>query len=231
MPSTALTEQQIINATYALLEKASELWSPTSDEYLTARMLANAAINRWEMYDQTKWKELFTTLTAASTGVKTLTAGTFTYACPDDFRYPSSYVRTTDSGGASTFWQVITPEKLAMFANSSNRVCWFTGNIKTGFTLNFNSYQISLITGHTINYEYYRQATLFTTTTDTTEMEDPYFISYYIAAHMAEEGVDPDMNTMAETRLEQMRTQNMSQLFGVSDNIPTSGDFGSGFGF
>jgi hypothetical protein len=231
MPSTALTENTIINNAYYLLEKASELWAVTSDEYLTARGLANIAINRWEMADSIKWKELFTTLTAAATGVKTLTAGVFTYAAPDNFRYPSSYVRTTDSGGGSSFWHVISPEKLVMYADSGQHVCWFTGNVMAGFTLNFNSYSVSLTTGHTINYEYYKQATLFTAITDTTEMEDPYFISYYIAAHMAEEGVDPDMNTMAEARLEAMRVQNMSQLFGVSDDIPTSGDFGSGFGF
>ena len=48
---------------------------------------------------------------------------------------------------------------------------------------------------------------------------------------MAEEGVDPDMNTMAESRLEQMRVQNMSQLFGVSDDIITAGESQPGFGY
>ena len=227
----ALSEKQIINNAYYLLEKASELWTAgTSDEYLTARGLANIAINRWEMYDSTKWKELFSTLTAASDGIKTITAGTYTYACPTNFRYPSSYVRIVDSGGSSSFWQVINPAMISYYANSSQRVVWFTGNVKTGFTLNINSYNITLTTGHTINYEYYKQATLFADTTDTTEMADPYFISYYIAAHMAEEGVDPDLNTMAEARLEAMRTQNMSQLFGVSDDIPNSLENIPGFG-
>jgi hypothetical protein len=230
MVAIALTEQQVINNAYYLLEKASELWASGSDEYLTARGLANIAINRWEMYDNTKWVDLFTTLTAASTGTKTLTSGTTTYVTPDDFRFPSSYVRTTDSGGGSTFWQVIKPAKLTMYANSSARVCWFTGNIKTGYTLNLNP-MCPLSTGNTINYEYYKAATKFTTTTDTTEVPDPYFISYYIAAHMAEEGVDPDMNTMAEERLEQMRIVNMSQLYGVSDDIPTSGESQPGFGY
>lgn len=226
----ALTENNIIDNAYYLLEKASELWATTSDEYLTARGLANIAINRWEMYDSTRWKELFTTLTAASDGTKTITAGTFTYAAPTNFRTPSSYVRIVDSGGFSQFWQVIPPEKTSLYANSDKKVAWFTGNIKAGFTLNLNSYNVNLTTGDTIKYEYYKQATLFTTTTSTTEMADPYFISYYIAAHMAEEGVDPDMNAMAEGRLEQMRVQNMAQLFGVSDDIPTSIDASSGFG-
>ena len=226
----ASSEQTIItNASY-LTEKGSDGWGTATDEYLTARGYANAAINRWEMYDNTRWKELFTTLTAAADGTKTITAGTYTYSCPTNFRYPSSYVRIVDSGGSSSFWQVIPPEKLAFYANSSQRVVWFTGNIKAGFTLNINSYNIMLTTGHTINYEYFKQATLFTAITDTTEMSDPYFISYYIAAHMAEEGVDPDLNTMAEARLEQMRTANMGQLFGVSDDIISSIENIPGFG-
>ena len=61
-------------------------------------------------------------------------------------------------------------------------------------------------------------------------MSDPSFISYYVAAHMAEEGIDIDTNTMAESRLEHMRTVNMSSLFAVSDDIQTSPDSAVGFG-
>lgn len=227
----AITENQIIDNAYYLTEKASELWETDSDEYLTARGFANAAINRWERYDQTKWKDLLTTLTDAADGDKTITAGDYSYDAPTNFMYPSSYVRTVNSAGYSTFWQVIVPEKQAMFANSSAKVCWFTGNEKTGYDLHFNPYQSPLTTGDTINYEYYKHATTLSSTTGTTEVPDPWFISYYIAAHMAEEGVDPDLNNMAEARLEQMHTQNMSQLFAVSDDIPDSLDNSGGFGY
>lgn len=224
-----LSEQNIINAAYYIVEKGNSPWDSTSDEYVLARNLANAAINRWEFYDETTWRDLWTTLTGASDGTKTITAGTYTYTAPTNMRFPASYVRTVDSGGTSTFWQVIPPALSGEYANSKLEVCWFTGSIKDGFTLNFNP-NVTLTTGHTIKYEYYKQATSLTTTTSTTEMQDPYFIVYFIAAHLAEVGVDPDYHALAEGRLEQMRTKNMSQLAGVSDNIPESLDFMGGFG-
>jgi hypothetical protein len=226
----ALTASEVITNAYYLLEKGADPWVSGDDEFTTAQKLGDAAINRWEFYDNTRWKELWVTLDdAASSVTKTITAGTYDYTAPTDMRYPSSYVRTSDSGGSSSYWQVIPSEKSAVYDESSARVCWFTGSEKAGFTLHFNP-NITLTTGDTIHYEYYKQATKFTATTSTTEMADPYFISYFIAAHMAEDGVDPDYNNMAEARLEQMRVVNMSQLYGVSDNIPSSIEFGDGFG-
>jgi hypothetical protein len=225
-----IAELEIVQNAYYLLEKGASPWVEGDDEYTTARNLANIAIGRWEFYDNTKWKELWTTLDdAASTVTKTITANTYSYTAATDFRYPSSYVRTADSGGSSTYWQVIPVEKSAVYDESNAKVCWFTGSTKTGFTLHFNP-NIDLTTGDTIHYEYYKQATKFTATTSTTEMQDTYFISYFIAAHMAEDGVDPDFNNMAESRLEQMRVTNMSQLYGVSEDIPSSLEFGEGFG-
>lgn len=224
-----LSEQNIIDNAYYLIEKGSEKWDTASDEYLTARGLANIAVGRYEFYEQTKWIELWTTLTDATDGTKTVTKGTSSYSCPTNMRYPASFVRIVDSSGNSSYWQVIPVARMALYANSSDRICYFTGSIKSGFKLHFNP-NVSLTTGDTINYEYYKQATKFTAITDTTEMQDPYFISYYIASHMSEEGVDPNLYAMAEARLEQMRTQNMSQLYGVSEDIPDSLDHLSGFG-
>ena len=61
-------------------------------------------------------------------------------------------------------------------------------------------------------------------------MSDPYFLSYWIAAHMSEEGINEDYYNMAEVRLDQMRTKNMSGYFGVTDNIDPAGDNYLGFG-
>jgi hypothetical protein len=226
-----MTEEQIIQSAYYISEKGSDPWASGDDEYTTARNLANIAIGRWESYDNTVWKDLFTTLDdAASSVTKTITASTYDYACATNMVRPASYVRTVDSGGTSTYWQVIEPQELGHYANSSQNVCWFTGSVKDGYTLHFNS-NVTLTTGDTIKYEFYKSATKFSTTTDVTEVSDPYFIAYFIAAHMAEEGVDPDFNNMAESRLEDMRVKNLSQLYGVSQNIPTSFESGDGFGY
>ena len=44
----AKNEESIINDVYYLVEVDSEPWTETDDEYLTARGLANIAINRWQ---------------------------------------------------------------------------------------------------------------------------------------------------------------------------------------
>lgn len=227
---TSLTENDIINNAYYLLEKASELWDTASDEYLTARGLGNIAIGRWQRYENTKWKELLRKASAGSGATLTLTNGVYTYSTPNDCLYPTAtFVRTTDAGGGVTTWQVID-SKERLLHPPTDYIAFFTGNSKLGFTLNFNS-GLSLKTGEVIDYDYYRSATLFTATTSVTEVPDPDYISYYIAAHMAEEGIDTDMYNMAEARLEQMRTQNMSQLFGVSNNIIQTPGHNAGFGY
>ena len=51
-----------------------------------------------------------------------------------------------------------------------------------------------------------------------------------VAAHMGDEGINTDYFQMAEARLEQMRSENMSSLYGVSDNILSTSDSNDGFG-
>lgn len=226
----AMTEQEILNAVYSLKEGDTDNWDTDSDEYLAGRIYCNAAINRWENYENTKWDELWTTLTAAATGTKTLTQGTTAYACPTNMRFPSSWVRTTSAGG-STYWQTVSPERLSELVNSQDRFCYFTGSVKDGFTLNFNP-NVTLTTGDSINYEYYKTATPFTTTTSTTEISNPYFIVYTVLAQFIK--LDGEDNTQelqnAEEALEQMRVMNEAGLFGVPNllNEPITNDDGFG---
>jgi len=234
MAVPALTENQVLNIVYSLYEGDTTNWSTSSDEYLAARVYANAAINRWEFYEQTNWKELWTSLDdAASTVTKTLTAGTYTYTCPDDFIKPSSYVRTVDSGGTSQYWDVYPSSKVPSYDDDSSLFCYFTGNVKSGFTLNFNP-NVDLTTGNTISYEYYKTATTFTTTASTTEMSDPYFIVYFVLSRLYEnDGEDGRANKAfqeAEGRLENMRTNNIIGLEGVDDRIEYTLSDGGGFG-
>lgn len=225
-----LTENEIIDIVYSLYETSDEGWDSDSDEYLSARKYANAAIARWERYDNTTWRELWSTLTAAATGTKTLTANTYSYSCPTNFLRPSSWVRT---GTEPTYWRVLTPEKLAQhdMAGDTSNFCYFTGNSKDGFYLNFNPKK-TLTTGDTIYYEYYKAATTLTATTSTTEVPDPYFIVYYVLARfLKNDGEDySEEANQAEDLLENMRTTNMSSLFGVPNRISNTLSNNYGFG-
>jgi len=230
----ALSEQTLLNSVYTLIEGDATGWTATSDEYLSGRIFANMAISAWEHYLNTRWRDLFTTLTAASTGVKTLTAGTYSYACPTDMVFPCSLVRTVDAGGGVSTYTVVSPEKVAELADDGSNFVYFTGSVKTGFTLNFNP-NLSLTTSHTINYEYYKSAATFTAITSTTEMSDPYFIVLYVTALFnKDEDVDlyRDFMNQAMARLENMRTDNLLGYYGNEDEISeTLGRSNSGFGY
>lgn len=229
----ALTENEILDIVYSLYETDDDGWDTTSAEYLSARVFANAAIRKWENYNNTIWKELWTTLTASTqsspTLVKTITAGTYAYTCPTNFRRPSSWVRTVDTNSVATIWEVVKPERLGELTNSQEKWCYFTGNVKDGFVLNFNS-EITLTTGDTINYEYYKYATLFTTTSSTTEVTDPYFIAYYVLARLLKnDGEDyREEQEFWRELLENMRTESITGYFGIDDPIPTVNQYGFG---
>lgn len=227
----ALTENDILDIVYALKEGDDDGWETDSDEYLAGRRYCNSAIFRWEQYDNTVWNELWTTLTDAADGTKTITAGTYNYSCPTNMKHPSSWVRTYD-GVTSVFWKVVNPRELGENANNNtDRFCYFTGSVKDGFTLNFNP-NITLNTGDTINYEYYRQATTFTATTSTTEMSNPYFIVYSVLGQFIKLDGEDNLQELqnAEEALENMRVANEIGLYGVPNAISEPFNINDGFG-
>lgn len=222
----ALTENQILDIVYALYEGDDDGWETTSDEYLAGRKYCNAAINRWEHYDNTEWRDLFSTLTAAADGDKTTTAGDYSYDCPTNMVRPASWVRTGEQ-----FWEVIPPEKVPQYTDTKAYWCYFTGNVKDGFDLNFNP-EINLTTGTTIYYEYYKAATTFDDASDTTEMPDPYFIVYFVLARFLKNDGEDNSEELqeADDRLETMRVANMSGYYSIDDNIDAAATRTAGFG-
>lgn len=213
-----MTEQDIINEAFVLTELDSDFWAPGTDEYETARVLLNMGIGRWENYQNTRWRELLTTFNSSSAsevGGDRETDGSRDYETPVNFVFPGSVVRTTNSAGHTTRWRVIRPELAGKY--ESQYVCWFTGNKKAGYTLHFN---ISPDTEQEIEYEYYRAATRTSSPLDEVEISDPSVLSYFIAAHLGEDGeVRQDLFQIAEARLEQLRETNMSGVFGNPDEV------------
>lgn len=216
MAVTPMTESEIIDQIYAAYENDDTTWGSSDAEYLTARRLCKAAIRRWEYLDGIMWPELFTTLDDASDGTKTVTAGTYTYACPTDMRLPpqpDEYVRTVDGTGTSAYYRVIPLAKVNQLPSSHEHFCYFTGNPKLGYTLNINP-NLNLSTGDTIKYNYYRNATYFTATGSTTEMSNPFFIVHYVLWRLFKSDGQLSESTeelqIAEGLLEQMRADAMS---------------------
>lgn len=223
-----LQESNIIDIIYSLYETDDTGWDTTSAEYVTARAFINAAVNRWA--SKAEWRVLWTTLTAASTGDKTITAGDYAYDCPDDFSKICSWVRTT-SNGINTFWEVKPAEMVAKLASNTGKYCYITGNVKDGFVLNFNP-QVTLTTGDTINYEYYKTPTLYTTTSSVSEIPDPYYCVYYALARLLKnDGEDFNYEELkARELLDEMETQNLQSVWDISNAIEEPLNLGVGFG-
>ena len=222
-----MTEQEIINSVYYLVEIDSEPWTSSDDEYLTARGLCNIAINRWDKYENTVWNDLIVNLTDSDVsllGDKVTVAETYSYDCPTDFVRPVSFVRI---GGE--LYDVKKVTEIQSLKDSQAKWVYFRGNIKDGYKINLNP-NLTVVAGEVIEYEYYKKTSSFSETSSESEMSDPYFIVYFVAAHMGDEGINTDYYQMAEARLEQMSTVNMSGLFGVSSNMDTSLDSNDGFG-
>lgn len=225
---STLSENQIIDIIYSLYETDDAGWETTSSEYLTSRAFCNAAIHDWEM--RTTWRDLFSTLTAAADGTKTITAGTYSYLCPTNFVYPNGWVRTVRNN-IPTFWLVRPSEMVPKLADSTDFYCYFTGSVKGGFYLNFNSKK-TLNTGDTINYEYYATPTLLITTSSTTEIPDPYYLVYYSLARLLKnDGEDFSYEeTKAREIMDNMLTNNIQGFWDINNPIEESLNQGVGFG-
>lgn len=227
-----IAESEIIDQVYSLYETDATTWSSTSAEYLTARRFCKAAIMRWEYLEGTRWNELYVKLTDAADGTKTVTSGVYTYTAPTNMRIPpepGSYVRIGTSESVATYYKVGPLSKVEQLKKSTDNYCYFTGNVKVGFTLNLNP-NLSYTTGDNIYYEYWKFATYFTTTTSTTEMSNPFFIVHYVLHRLYKsDGLLSEASeemSVAETILQEMRSEATSI---IDDDIDGSGwGFGTG---
>lgn len=227
----ARTEQEILNNAYQILEQDNSYWDENSSEYETARGILGIGINRWQNYDNTIWKELFQKLSVATGGDKTISAATYSYDAPDRFSRCVSWVRTIDSAGQKRFWRPIPPQKLGAMADDSSDYCYFLGNKKDGFTLNFNAKATLPAAGNTIEYELYILATQTTATGDEVELANPAFLVYHVAAHMADGGIDQNFFQIAEALLKEMKeTNDDDNFFDVSNDVEWPIDEQGAFG-
>jgi len=225
-----MTENAIIDAIYSLYETDDANWDTGSSEYLSCRVYLNAGLQDWAM--RQTWRDLWTTL-ADSTEVglvTTVTAGTWDYTCPADFSYPNSWVRTTN-GTTNTFWQVIPSEMIAKHASDTGYFCYFTGSVADGYTLHFNP-RVTLVTGDTINYEYYKIPTTYTATTTESEIPDPYYLVYYALARLLKnDGEDFGFEMQkAQEIMDRMEVNNIQGYWDIQNQIEEPLNLGVGFG-
>lgn len=220
---TNMTFSDIFTAYYSQFRADSDVPTSTDDEYTVGMRLANEAINYWENYDNTYWKELWTNLQSASTGATTtITTNTQTYAAPTAFKEAGGNVRVLDTGGGILQeYPIIEPHEV-QFKGTDDTYAYFTQAVTGLFTLHINPAPTSNLNGKSIDYDYYKTATLFTTGTSTTEMANPYFIVHRMLASQFRAARNPyytSAKSDAENTIRVMQLHNNSGTWANPLNI------------
>lgn len=168
-----------------------------------------------------EWKELFTTLAAATDGDKTATTDTTTYAMPTSFDHLTSKVTITDGVSAIQYYDIISPDAvlIAQKNDTSGNWCYVTGNENDGYSLHINA----PVAG-TISYNFYKTPFIPVTGTDKPEMKRPYFIVHDILAKLFELDGRNDLVTFHEAKkkgiMDSMIIDNELAPFGNSNALP-----------
>lgn len=227
------TLQGLQDRIHLIFEGDTSTPATTTDDWSIRLTFINDAIHRWEKADATDWNELWTTLTDASTGTKTTTNGTSAYATPTNFVKPGGYVRVTNSNNNEVFYPVLPDPDAQLFDQAADQYAYFTGNPSATYKVNIKP--TPTVTGSTINYDYYKQATELSATTDVTECPDPSFIVHHVLSNLYRQQRDmtraTDELSTAEEMLGQMQAQNaMAPAFQDKGLLDRTKLQGRGFG-
>jgi hypothetical protein len=208
----------IFAAYYALYRVEAEAPASTDDEYLVAKSLANEAVNRWANYDNTLWKELFTTNLTDGGGESTVSAGTSEYAVSDNFREAGGFVRILDADGNTVRrYRLIEPHE-QQFKSDSSFYATFIGDRSQGYTLKLNPVPDDAIDGLSIEYDYYKTPTLFTRGSTVTEMSQPYFIVHRMLANRFRGSRNPYYGSAKNDAEDVLRTMQLENNSGSWSN-------------
>lgn len=205
-----------------LYEGDSDVPASDEDDYTIWTSLFNVAINIWESEEGVLWRELFVDLADAADGDKS-TDGTTSYTLPTDFIFPASGFVWTGTGTNKTAYKVIRIEDFQELENSLGRWCYFVGTS----TLEFNP-NLSMTSGDTISYNYYKSASKVSTGTDTFEMSDPMFAVYYALSELKKEEGDTSAALIASQKLEAMKVKNEMPAFLQGNSLIKNDDDGFG---
>ena len=221
-----LTEFQ--TAVHALYRGDGNTPSSSDTKWSQRTAILGAFINIWET-TEVKWHELYVKLSDAADGDKTVVADTLVYNTPTNFSELVSYVTTKDSNDKYTFYAVVKPYEADQYLNTDAKAVYVTGNKSTGYKINFLEQPT---VGDTIEYTYYKDATVPSATTDVIEMSDPYAAVHFTVGKLHEQEGAGDRAqlsySIAENKLQKMSLNNeLTPHF--QSNVPMPSEY-KGFG-
>lgn len=207
----------LFKAYYFQYRTESDTPASSDDEYIIFVGLANESINRWSNYDNTYWKELFTSLQRSGTdggGDLVLAANTTTYVAPDDMQEAGGYIRVYNDTGATLRRIPIIEPQDAQFKGDLSSYAYFLGDPNNGFTLNINPAPDNVLTGQSMDYIYYKKPTLLATGTDVSEMSEPYFMVHRALANRFRGSRNPYYQSAKNDAEDVLKTMQMTNNSG-----------------
>lgn len=217
-----MTYDDIFAAYYSQYRAEADTPTSDDDEYKIGIPLANEAINRWANYDNTMWKELFTTAQLEADGELVLKDGITDYAAPDNMNAYGGYIQILNGGVLVNRVPIVEPNE-AQFHSTDQLFAYFIGNPNTGYTLKFSKAPDTALVGMSLDYVYYKKPTMFFTGSDVTEMSNPYFIVHRMLAGRFRSSRNPYYNAAksdAEDILRMMQLQNNSGSWANPWSVP-----------
>jgi hypothetical protein len=223
-----MTYDEIFEAYYTLYRAEAVIPDDDDDEYTIALRLANEALTRWANYDNTFWQPLFTTAVESGDAGAIATDVT-AYDAPEDFKAAGGDVRILDSSGkVSQRYPIYFPHE-PQFKDTQSTYAYFSGSPSEGYVLNINPAPSSTLNGQTIQYDYYKSPSLYTTGSSVSEIPNPYFVVHRMLANRFRASRNPyyeDALRDAEEALKIMKMENdsgnWSHPWKVSDYSGTS---------
>lgn len=202
----------IFTAYYTQYRGVATIPASTDNEYTIGLRLANEALTRWANYDNTFWQSLFTT--AVDSGeVGNAISGTASYDAPEDFKAGGGKVRLLDSSSNTySTYPILNPEDY-QFKGDTTKYAYFSGSPVEGYTLHLNPTPGTNENGKAIQYDYYKNPTLYTTGSDISEIPNAYFIVHRMLANRFRTSRNPyyvDALRDAEDALRIMQMENNS---------------------
>lgn len=199
----------IFQAMWTLYRADSDVPGSTDPEYTVALRLANEALNHWETYDGTIWKELYAQFKDEES--TTISTGVTDYDAPSNFKKAEGDVRVFDSNNKTVQRYKVIDIRDVQFKDDNATYAYFSGNPADGYVLHLNPAPPSSLNGKRIDYPYRKSVTTYTTGTDVSELSDPYFVVHRILANRFRASRNPytdDAKQDAENSLGKMKIDN-----------------------
>jgi hypothetical protein len=215
-----MTQDEIFKAYYVQYRAEADTPNNLDDEYIVFVGLANEAINRWAKYDNTFWKELYTTLQISGDGENEIDITQDEYGTADDMQVAGGKIRVFDPVTNQTKARIpiIEPQDV-QFQSDLAMYAYFIGDPNNGFTLKLEGVTDAL-DGMSFDYVYYKKPTVFTADDSTTandtnpEMSDPYFIVHRSLANRFRGSRNPYYQSAKNDAEDALRTMQLTNNSG-----------------